>query len=507
MKSVSAALVACPFPFGELCDVLNAIADTVRSVADVIRDPFLWLLNHLFPQEFLNLVLGQLQGGTDDNHYARLYRAMVPAGTAIAAISASARVVRTAYDDRYHGAHAYADNLLRFVAAILLLAAPTPTAVTADGMPVGWQAIRLGINASLQIGKNTLSLLSSPAVFNQDVSPRALIARFVALIALSATPFGFFFAIILLAVGVGLLYMAMIMILRSIMLAFAITTAPLCIATAVFDARNRFFQWWSELFVGALCIPVVLGFALALTAGFALQFDVIPVHFLTVTGILLGGMWFTGKAVHQLTWRHFSHGGVTGALTALSTTAMALPNLAAQAGHLLNGVASGGSRSAGSGGGGRAAAALDAGKLAAGGVSGAAATGVPLAAVAAQLATSAAADDALAAAGASSGADFGGGAARGGGAIPAGMPGAEFNRAVGAAIGRFASTPEGEEAVRSATSGLPPSTAMAERVSHYAEQLAAGREAVPIAQATVASLMGGALPDLAPILGHELQSA
>ena len=43
----------------------------------------------------------------------------------------------------------------------------------------------------------------------------------------------------------------------------------------------------------------------------------------------------TGKAVHGLAWRSFSHGGITGAATAVSTTVMALPNAAGDVSALM----------------------------------------------------------------------------------------------------------------------------------------------------------------------------
>ncbi|MFN2568513.1 MAG: type IV secretion system protein, partial [Candidatus Dormibacteria bacterium] len=316
--------------------MIRSISDVVGSVGELVRDPFLWLAHRLFPTDFLDLLRGQLQAASSENTYSKLYRGTVPAGIAIAGICATARLTRSMYDDRMTGLAVVLDNLVRFAAGALMLGAPTPAAATGDGMPVGWQLVRLGSNASITVAGNIVGLLGSSSVFNADVSTSALVGRFATLLGLSSIPvFGFFFAIILILVGVGILYMAMIMVMRSIMLAFAIAAAPLCIATAVFDHRNRFFQWWLELFGGAVLIPVVLAFTLSITTGFALHFDNPAASFLPITGVLLGGMWFTGKAVHQLTWRHFSHGGITGALTALSTTAMAAPGIAAQAGSLL----------------------------------------------------------------------------------------------------------------------------------------------------------------------------
>jgi len=50
---------------------------------------------------------------------------------------------------------------------------------------------------------------------------------------------------------------------------------------------------------------------------------------------VLGGVWMTGKAVHGLAWRSFSHGGISGAATAVSTAVMALPNAAGDVSALM----------------------------------------------------------------------------------------------------------------------------------------------------------------------------
>jgi len=500
MVAVRHAFLACPWGFGELCDLVNSMAAAVNSVTELVTNPFLWLVKHLFPPDFLRLLSGQLDQGSAENTYSRLYGGTVPAGVAIAGISATARVTRAMYEDRLTGMHVVVDNLFRFGAGSLILGAPTPAAATGDGMPIGWQFIRMGINAGTAFGRNVVGLLSSPSVFNTDVSTRALVGRFAGLVALSSVPvFGFFFAIILILVGVGILYMAMIMVMRSILLAFAIATAPVCIATAVFDHRNRFFQWWLELFTAGLLIPAVLAFALAITTGFALHFDDPTASFLPITGVLLGGMWFTGKAVHQLTWKHFTHGGITGALTALSTTAMAAPGMASLGSSLMS-AAGHAPRSGG---------ALDLlASVYRGGGGAARGAGSPaltsLAGRAGELASAAAAESPLAAAGAAAGADFRAGL--GEGLRADGLLGRHFNRAVGAAIGSFAETPQGASTVVAATAGMPDESPMAARVAAYTHQVCADpSQAGVVAGATMGSLMGGTLPDLSRVLSSHLE--
>jgi 3-oxoacyl-[acyl-carrier protein] reductase len=61
------------------------------------------------------------------------------------------------------------------------------------------------------------------------------------------------------------LYAAFLMIVRTVMLGFCVVTAPLCLATAVFDTNNRFFHWWLDLLGSVLLTPLVLGIAIALS--------------------------------------------------------------------------------------------------------------------------------------------------------------------------------------------------------------------------------------------------
>ncbi len=106
------------------------------------------------------------------------------------------------------------------------------------------------------------------------------------------------------------LYAVLLLVMRTIMVGFCVATAPLCFATAAFDLRNRFFQFWADMFVGAAMTPIVMGAAIAIS--FTLASSVVSalvVGPILAIVILIGGVWMSGKLVHQLTWRHFAHGG------------------------------------------------------------------------------------------------------------------------------------------------------------------------------------------------------
>jgi hypothetical protein len=117
------------------------------------------------------------------------------------------------------------------------------------------------------------------------------------------------------------LYAAFLLVLRTIMIGFCVATAPLCFATAAFDTRNRFLQHWLDMLLGAAMTPIVMGSAIAIS--FTLASSVVSAFVvgpLLAIVVLFGGVWMSGKLVHQLTWRHFSHGGaIAGFAAGVST--------------------------------------------------------------------------------------------------------------------------------------------------------------------------------------------
>jgi hypothetical protein len=273
-----------------------------------------------------------------------------------------------------------------------------------------------------------------------------------------------------------------------------------------------------DLFTSAMLLPIILAICGSLTAGIAMFFLGADQGALSTTGAaegltrtllaclgVLGGIWMTGKAVHGLAWRSFSHGGITGAATALSTGVMALPNAAGDVSALMrigglrprpggfletlsrparHGVSTGDQPRPGS----------DTGAVVA-----AAAAGHAAAMTGASPEIDAAIDAAAIA-------DFSHHAA------VAGLledPAAQhaFNRAVGAAVGRFASGAEGRRAVLDATrhnelSGTPPPGRVAEYTSLIARDPDVGDA---VAGAMFAGLLHNQPPDLTPILRSRTQ--
>jgi hypothetical protein len=520
-------------PFGVIpdgvCNLVNGASSGVSQALELIQNPFRWLYHHTlgapvpqnpgdpgwdacqadWSQPACPKLIDQLKPAnvTLAASWPRLYSAFSVSGVFIAMTCAVVRVVRAVFDERAGGMHLVVDNVVRAVVATALLVAPTPDNSLLLNL------LRLGTSASGRIAEAATAAVGSAFTGNLDLGK--VVGN------LAATGFGlagigdFLVAIPILLAAFAFVYVLSLYLLRVVQLVFAVASAPLFVGLAVYDYRNRFVQWWLDLFTSAMVLPVVLGFCGSLTAGVALFFlggnqdGVTPggavegvVRTMLACFAVLGGVWMTGKAAHGLAWGGFSHGGITGAATAVSTTVMALPNAAGDVFTLMR---MGGREP-------RAAGMLEtlgrpartsASAALSNGVSD---TGVIVAAAAAGHAAAMAGespevDAAIEAAGI---ADFSRHAGVSAVLGPSAMRGA-FNQAVGAAVGRFAAGDEGRRAVVEATRHLDGSDpSESQRVGEYTRALAADtRLGGAVAGAALASLLHNQPPDLAPILGRQ----
>ena len=520
-------------PFGivpdGVCNFFGGAGTWFSESLELIRNPFKWLYHHTlgapipqnsgdpgwlacqaeWSQPACPKLIDELKPAnlTLSDSWPRLYSAFAISGVFLAMTCGAVRVVRGVFDEGMSGAHVVIDNVVRMVVATGFLIAPTP-----DNSLL-LNALRLSTAASGHIAQAAAGTMTSAFATNLDLG------KVVGNIA--ATGFGlagigdFLVAIPILLVAAAFVYLMALYLVRIIQLVFAIATAPLFVGLAVFDTHNRFLQWWLDLFTSAMLLPIILAICGSLTAGVALFFlggnqDVLSgggaVEGVTRTLLacftVLGGVWMTGKAVHGLAWRGFSHGGITGAATALSTTVMAIPNAAGDVsalmriggrspkpGGMLETLTRPGSR-----GGAGAASSRPLSE-----------TGVAVAAAAAGHAAAMAGEslevDAAMAASSVGAADF---SRRGGAASVLDQPAmqAAFNRLVGGAVGRFAAGDIGRGVVAGATAHLPGDAPPAQRVAAYTASLAADPHlGDAVAGAALASLLHNQPPDLEAILG------
>jgi hypothetical protein len=118
-------------------------------------------------------------------------------------------------------------------------------------------------------------------------------------------------------------YDVFLMMMRLIFLVFCFAVAPLMIALCVWSPKNRFVQTWSELFIGALIIPCVMGtiFSVTLAAANAIESGTTSDGTLpSLLGeiVFCAGLWFAGKMVAKLVWHGVgsAHHSATGAVMA-----------------------------------------------------------------------------------------------------------------------------------------------------------------------------------------------
>lgn len=374
-----APLLAAPPPFacgptGTLSDtactlaggvgrVLHGVGSAAGDIAEILQNPFRWLYHHTLgspiPQQASDpgwsacqqdwtqascpKLIDSLKPDSIDlsASWPTLYDTFAVSGMVTAAFCCTVRLLRGLLDERVAGMHLVVDSVVRLTVASALLLAPRPD----HSLLLGF--LRLATSASGSIAIAAGGATASAFTAHPDL------AKAVGNIATTALLLGvvgnFLVIIPVLLAGVAFLYIISLYLVRVVQLLFVVATAPLFVALAVYDLRNRFFSWWVDLFTSAMVIPVVLAVFGAVTAGLALFFlggNANPVsgggavegvtRTLLACLVVMGGVWMTGKAVHGLAWRSFSHGGVTGALTAISTTAMALPVLARDAGGLMH---------------------------------------------------------------------------------------------------------------------------------------------------------------------------
>lgn len=310
--------------------------------------PIEWLLNELIgkifgadpssinnydPNSANSGIFGFLLGapsGTDaaaNNPVFKIYNALAPIGLALAAVGLVTRLLKMLADQRTMGTQIVADLSIRALAAYLVIDGPGPNGVPFGAYAIGWfgtasTVVATAISGAIQ------GAVSGGTDFAKGSSTTLLLGAGKTLIGgLAGKISGILLLLVVIPELLLLFYVIVLWLARYILLLFAAGTAPLCWAVAVFDTKNRFVEWWVDCFTGAITIPLVIlpGVALVLSligsGGIFTNPVISPV-------IAIGGLWMIGKSVHRLTWKHFSHGGPVGALTAGIGAAMFMPNLA-----------------------------------------------------------------------------------------------------------------------------------------------------------------------------------
>ncbi|MGC8460614.1 MAG: hypothetical protein ACP5OR_02035 [Candidatus Dormibacteria bacterium] len=317
------------------CSLLNpagCIADAAKSVLS-------WFLNTFNPITWIFKIIGDWIKGDFENiakagstlfvgtvppGAATMYNVLAPVGIVVAACAGGARMLRAMFDPRQDGMTMLVDVIVRFGIATL--------AITAGG--VLYQGIVWIINGVATVSPQ---LVMSFAIGGTKNVPGGVFGGIANLLitavtgVLTAGPFLLFLGIVAgIAALIGIIYVIFLWIGRIVMMIFCIATAPVCVAIAVYDQKNKFVQWWLELFLGVTIMPIIIWGTLGLTLGFDIH-ALVTIPFLgPIISVLmiLGAFWFIGKMINKLVWSGYSHGSAMGAITAAAGAVMALPSAA-----------------------------------------------------------------------------------------------------------------------------------------------------------------------------------
>jgi hypothetical protein len=232
--------------------------DTGRFIADAVN----WMTGTLFPPELQTWFLGTIgepgQQWNSAQIYESLYRGMIPPALMIAGVGAAARIIRAVADHRTGSVETILSVLPRFLLAVAVIGVPgTP-------ISVGYTAIVWSIDASIAVSGAIVGLILHASLLSGFQPGQGWFSHVYGVLA------GMSHYMVAVVIGgvpllILVLYSAFLMIVRTVILGFCVVTAPLCLATVVFDANNRFFHWWLDLLGSVLLTPLVLGIAMALS--------------------------------------------------------------------------------------------------------------------------------------------------------------------------------------------------------------------------------------------------
>ena len=232
--------------------------DTGHFIADAVN----WITGTLFPPELQTWFLGTVgepgQQWNSAHIYESLYRGMMQPALMIAGVAAAGRIIRALVDHRTGSMETVLSVLPRFLLAVAVIGVPgTPVSI-------GYTAIVWSLDASIAVSGAVVGLILHASLISGFQPGQGWFSHVYGVLAGASHD--------MVAVVVGgipllilVLYSAFLMIVRTVILGFCVVAAPLCLATAVFDANNRFFHWWLDLLGSVLLTPLVLGMAIALS--------------------------------------------------------------------------------------------------------------------------------------------------------------------------------------------------------------------------------------------------
>lgn len=323
--------------------LLGAIWSFFTDPASFLTGAAHWTVGYAMPPQLQTWFLGSLgaPGATWDPSviYQDMYRVVQGPALVITAVAGACRVLRATIDHRATAGHVVLDTVPRLLIAVALVGIPG-TRISA-----GYVAITFAVDASMSFAQVVFGLLAQASLLRGPGATRAWLDQLMGLL-LANSGASVLVALALIPLIVLVLYALVLMVLRTVMLAFCVATAPLCLATAVFDSNNRFLRWWIDLFIGVLATPLVLGIAIAVSVTVAANVVTVaqPIGALLAVIVMCGGLWMAAKMVHAMTWRQFGHGGALAGFTAGIGVMLGPLHKVHEIGGLAHSLSGGGSR-------------------------------------------------------------------------------------------------------------------------------------------------------------------
>lgn len=224
-----------------------------------------------------------------------IYAVMAPLALGVLSLATAARYLKLMKDDQVAPSMALYDVMPRYLILALLLA---------PGTNIGYHLFGYIVSASTQLGGAiTVSLLS---VFTLGHFAGTLASAFesdiltgvISFVSGGAIPF----VSLVVIFGVGMLalvlYLVVLMAMRSVILIFGLAFMPLALPIAAYDTNNAFFRWWLGTVLGAMVAQIIGGAGFAITLSIAISTPGQgPLKIISALLLMDAGLMFTTKAV------------------------------------------------------------------------------------------------------------------------------------------------------------------------------------------------------------------
>lgn len=289
--------------FSWLGDLGKIIGGLFHLATDPLTTVWSWFFNTFMgnpthantPLGFLFQTLtGQLDP-TSLGIVPHMYAIMAPLALGVLSIATAARYFMLMKTDQVAPSMAIYDVMPRYLILALLLAPGTNIGYhlfgyASDAFSQLGGAITGGLLTTFTLGHVTSTLASA---FETDIL--VAIASFLSGAAIPMVSLVVVFGISMLCL---ILYLVILMTMRTVMLIFGLTFMPIALPIAAYDPHNAFFRWWLGTVLGALVAQIIGGAGFAITLSLAISTPGKgPLKILTAILLMDAGLLFTTKAV------------------------------------------------------------------------------------------------------------------------------------------------------------------------------------------------------------------